>query len=238
MNLLLLEDQDFISEAVARVSGRRHRQLRTVIKAVPGKLCRAGVLGGMRGHAEVLDITEEAATLRFIPEDAPPPPLPVTLLVALPRPQTYTKVLNCAVEMGVKRIDFINSFKVEKSYWQGSRLQQEYIDNELRLALEQCADTVMPEIHFHQRFKPFIEDELPEISPGALRIAGIPGAEAVPEYFAGQPVILAVGPEGGFTDYENEFMLSHGFTGVGLGPHILRTEFAVASLLARLSVRI
>ena len=191
----------------------------------------------MRGHAEVLEIDETSAVLRFAAEDAPPPPLPVVLLIALPRPQTYTKVLNCAVEMGVKRIDFINSFKVEKSFWQGSRLREEYISNELRLALEQCADTILPEIHFHPRFKPFIEDELPEILPGASRIAGIPGAEAVPEDFAGSPVLLAVGPEGGFTDYENDFLLEHGFTGVGLGPHILRTEFAVGALLARLSVR-
>ena len=236
MNLLLLKAEDFISPGIAQVTGRRHQQLRTVIKVHPGKLCRAGILGGMRGHAEVLEINEEKVLLKFSEQDAPPPPLPVTLLIALPRPQTYTKVLNCAVEMGVKRIDFINSFKVEKSYWQGSRLQKEYIENELLLALEQCADTIMPEIHFHPRFKPFIEDELPEIAPGADRIAGIPGASAVPEHYAGRPVLLAVGPEGGFTDYENRFLSDHGFTGVGLGPHILRTEFAVAALLARLSV--
>lgn len=238
MNLLLLEKQDFISDDVVCVSGRRHDQLRTVIKVQPGKLCRAGILGGMRGRAEVLSCSDTETRLRFTAEDAPPPPLPVTLLIALPRPQTYTKVLNCAVEMGVKRIDFINSFKVEKSFWQGSRLKKEYIDNELRLALEQCADTILPEIYFHPRFKPFIEDELPQIAPGAARIAGIPGAESVPEDFAGSPCVLAVGPEGGFTDYENEFLLANGFTGVGLGPHILRTEFAVAALLARLSVRI
>ena len=47
-----------------------------------------------------------------------------------------------------------------------------------------------------------------------------------------------VGPEGGFTDYENNFLLEHGFQGVTLGPHILRTEFAVASLLTRLSIRV
>ena len=237
MNLLLLEKEDFLTSGEVRISGRRHRQLRDVIKVTPGKRCRAGLLGGMRGHAEVLACEEDFTVLRFTEEDPPPPPLPVTLVIALPRPQTYTKVLNCAVEMGVKRIDFINSFKVEKSFWQGSRLAEEYIGNELRRALEQAADTVMPQIFFHPRFKPFVEDELPEISPGAVRIAGIPGAAEVPEHFSGNPVVLAVGPEGGFTDYENGFLLEHGFTGVGLGPHILRTEFAVAALLARLSIR-
>ena len=237
MNLLLLEEKDFLPSGEARISGRRHRQLKDVIKAVPGKRCRAGILGGMRGHAEIIACEEDSSLLRFTEEDPPPPPLPVTLLIALPRPQTYTKVLNCAVEMGVKRIDFINSFKVEKSFWQGSRLSEAYLENELRLALEQAADTVLPQVFFHPRFKPFIEDELPGISPGASRIAGIPGAQEVPERFAGAPVILAVGPEGGFTDYENGFLLEHGFCGVGLGPHILRTEFAVAALLARLSIR-
>ena len=237
MNLLLLEKEELSASGEVRVSGRRHRQLRDVIKVRPGKLCRAGILGGMRGHAEVLSCEEDFTLLRFTEEDPPPPPLPMTLVIALPRPQTYTKVLNCAVEMGVKRIDFINSYKVEKSFWQGSRLAEEYVQNELRLALEQAGDTVMPQVHFHPRFKSFVEDELPKISPGAARIAGIPGAAEVPEHFSGSPVILAVGPEGGFTDYENAFLLGHGFVGVTLGPHILRTEFAVAALLARLSIR-
>ena len=130
MNLLLLEEKDFLPSGEARISGRRHRQLKDVIKAVPGKRCRAGILGGMRGHAEIIACEEDSSLLRFTEEDPPPPPLPVTLLIALPRPQTYTKVLNCAVEMGVKRIDFINSFKVEKSFWQGSRLSEAYLENE------------------------------------------------------------------------------------------------------------
>lgn len=236
MNLLLLKQEDFIAADIARVEGRRHCQLRDVIKAIPGKVCRAGILNGMRGKAEVLECGKDHTLLRYFDTDAPPPPLPVKLLIALPRPQTYTKVLNCAVEMGVKEIHFINSFKVEKSYWSGSRLAEEYINNELTLALEQACDTVMPKISFHPRFKVFMEDELPEIAGNDQKIAGIPGGSAYPETFAGRPVTLAVGPEGGFTDYENEFLLQSGFTGVTLGPHILRTEFAVSALLARLSI--
>ena len=238
MNLLLLKQNDFIAPGRVEISDRRFLQLRDIIKLEEGKTFRAGVIGGLTGNATVAEFTGEKAVLDVELTTPPPEKSGITLVCALPRPQTYTKVLNCAVEMGVKRIDFINSFKVEKSFLQGSRLKEEYIENELRLALEQCADTILPEIHFHPRFKPFIEDELPEISPGAARIAGIPGADSVPEDFAGKPVLLAVGPEGGFTDYENEFLLANGFTGVGLGPHILRTEFAVAALLARLSVRI
>ena len=238
MNMLLLDKNDFISADTVSISGRRFIRLKDFIHIEPGKQLKAGLRNENCGSAEVIGIEKDQVTLRYRAETAPPSPPQLTLLIALQRPQTFSKVIHSAVTLGIKKIHFIHTFKVEKSYWQGSRLQKEYIENELLLALEQCADTIMPEIHFHPRFKPFIEDELPDISPGAARIAGIPGASAVPEHYAGRPVLLAVGPEGGFTDFENQFLLDHGFTGVGLGPHILRTEFAVAALLARLSVSI
>ena len=47
MNLLLLEPSDFISGSVVRISGRRLRQLADVIRAEPGKRCKAGLLNGL-----------------------------------------------------------------------------------------------------------------------------------------------------------------------------------------------
>jgi 16S rRNA (uracil1498-N3)-methyltransferase len=104
----------------------------------------------------------------------------------------------------------------------------------LILGLEQSRDTVMPEVKFKPRFKPFVEDELPAIMQKTLLLVAHPGAqEACPRGVRG-PVTLAVGPEGGFVSYEIEKLVSLGFTPVSLGERVLNVETAVPALISHL----
>lgn len=48
---------------------------------------------------------------------------------------------------------------------------------------------------------------------------------------------LLSGPEGGFTDQEIDTALAHGFTGIRMGPRILRTETAAIAATAALQAR-
>ncbi len=48
-------------------------------------------------------------------------------------------------------------------------------------------------------------------------------------------MLLAVGPEGGWIDYEIERMLLSGFKGVGIGTRILRVDTAVIALHSMLA---
>lgn len=48
-------------------------------------------------------------------------------------------------------------------------------------------------------------------------------------------VIILVGPEGGWTDEEEEYILNHGYEAVSLGQHILRAETAALASLAMVS---
>mgnify|MGYP003376684016 FL=1 len=50
----------------------------------------------------------------------------------------------------------------------------------------------------------------------------------------GRKVALAVGPEGGFTDFELTLFGSAGFSAFTLGPRILRVETALPALAATL----
>ena len=141
MNLIVLEPADFIGEQRVRLTGRRLEHLRGVLKAVPGKSCKAGLLGGAVGTAVVERLDGEAAELAVTLGDRPPAKLPLTVAMALPRPKTLRKVLHAAVTLGVSKLYFFGSFKVEKSYWDTPFLNPDFLRGEQLLALEQCGDT-------------------------------------------------------------------------------------------------
>ena len=113
-------------------------------------------------------------------------------------------------------------------------MHDDAIREQLILGLEQACDTVLPEVRLSTRFKPFVMDELPEWSAGSRALVAHPGAASECPRQAGGPITLAVGPEGGFNDFEIETFEGVGFEPVHLGERILRVEAAVPALLSRL----
>ena len=220
MNLILLEKSDFIAENLVRLTDRRLEHIRTVLKAVPGGHCKVGLLEGGVGQGTVVELTPGAVTLEVVFGAEPPPPDGVTLVIALPRPQTYRKVLHIAISMGVKELVMIHTFKVEKSYWQSNFLAEDFFRREALLALEQAGDTVMPHIAYHRRFRPFIEDVYPGLAAGKRAYLAHPGAGAAFPERPERPAMLIVGPEGGFNDFEVASFLAAGAQGFSRGTRL------------------
>lgn len=235
MNLLLLEDADFVGVGRARLSGRRLKHLNEIHRAQAGDSLRVGLLGGQMGEGRLLSLDSEHAELEVELSKAPPAKLPLTLVLALPRPKMLKRVLQTVAAMGVPRLVLANSYRVEKSFWQTPFLEAEAIREQLILGLEQARDTVLPEVVIEKRFKPFVEDRLPALAAGTLGLVGHPGQyPACPRAVEG-PVTLAIGPEGGWIPYEVELLeQAAGLQPVQLGERILRVETAVPVLLARL----
>ena len=234
MNLLLLEDGDFIAADRVLLQGRRLKHLQEVHRAEVGDSLRVGRLGGLMGQGQLLRLDSDAAELQISLEQTAPAKLPLTLLLALPRPKMLKRVLQTVASMGVPRLILLNSYRVEKSFWQTPFLQPEAIREQLILGLEQARDTVLPEVIIEKRFKPFVEDQLPELAAGSLGLVGHPGAYPACPRAVTQPVTLAIGPEGGWIPYEVEKLAAAGLQPVQLGERILRVETAVTALLARL----
>jgi len=156
------------------------------------------------------------------------------LIVALPRPKVLNRVLSAVTSLGVKRIFFINAWRVEKSYWKSPRLSPENLRLQMISGLEQAKDTVFPHIELRRLFRPFVEKELPSLIRGATALAAHPkGSVECPRALGGE-VVLSIGPEGGFIDREIASLEAIGFRSVHLGPRILRVETAIASILGRL----
>jgi RsmE family RNA methyltransferase len=234
MNLLLLRPDELLADGTARLRGRRLLHAREVLRLAEGDVLRAGVLGGLWGTAELLRLDQQEMVLR--PSfTSPAPPRPgVDLLLALPRPKALRKVLPGAASLGVDRIVLINAARVEKSYFGSRVLEKEQMSELLMLGLEQARDTNPPEVLVRDRFRPFVEDELPGLWPDASRLLAHPGSAQRPPLQAADRTVIAIGPEGGWVPFEVDLLRARGFVPFSPGPRTMRVEVAIPYLLGML----
>jgi RsmE family RNA methyltransferase len=113
-------------------------------------------------------------------------------------------------------------------------LSQENLRLQSILGLEQAGDTILPTIRLHPLFSPFLRTVLPEMMVGRIKLLADPSGEAEFPLRISQPVLLAMGPEGGFIDREIAAFRDQGFSVASLGPRILRVETALACLIGRM----
>ena len=240
MNLVLLQDGDFLPDGTVQMTGRRAQHAREVLRAEPGETLRVGKLGGLVGTGEVLENNPGLLRLRVSLTDPPPPRAGVDLLLAIPRPKALKRVLPAVAQLGVDRVVLVNAARVEKSYFDSKVLAPEFVEELLHQGLEQARDTRLPEVLVRERFRPFVEDELDTVfgteavrllpHPPALQPLTQAGVSTAPR------VVLAVGPDGGWVPFEAELLEAHGFRPFSLGPHILRVETAVPVLLGQVAL--
>lgn len=234
MNLILLQKEDFITNNRVCLRGRTANHIYSIHKAILGKQLTVGFINGLIGKGTVIQISQNYIELDIDLTLPPPNPLPLTLMIALPRPKTLKKIIQVSTSMGVKDLYFIESWKVEKSYWQSPCLNKNEINKQIKLGLEQGKDTVPPQVIFKKRFKPFIEDEIPDLIKDTYAIVAHPTAKLQCPYNINKSVTLIIGPEGGFTDYEVNLITSNGFESVSIGKRVLRTEYAIPAIIGRL----
>lgn len=232
MNLVLLEDNDFIGNSQASLRGRRYDHIVRVLAKNSGERLRVGRINGLLGEGLVAAVTDDRVIIDLDLRDRPPEPLPVTLVLALPRPKMLRRILRGVSSMGVKTLYLINSYRVEKSYWSSPLLHPDKIREQLILGLEQGRDTLLPEVSLCPRFRPFVEDDLPAISAATTNLVAHPtGSRPFPRQ-PHYPACLAVGPEGGFIPYEIDRLKELNFIPVRFGERVLGVETAVPALLS------
>ncbi len=151
----------------------------------------------------------------------------LTLAIALIRKEKFELVLQKATELGVTRIvPFVSSRcvvqpKKEKSDKQLARWQAIVLE-----ASEQCKRNRIPEITSIQTLK-----EMSEIET-QVKVTGYENAFGQ-SYFLSQVIqpdtssaLVAIGPEGGFSEAEIAMLAEKGFLPVTFGNRILRAETA------------
>ena len=234
MNLLLLEPVEASGDGPIILDGRRARHLIEVLGVAPGATVRAGVIGGSVGVATVVDTTSATVTIRFAATTAPPPGLPVTLVVAVPRPKVVSRVVQIATAFGVDAIHLTRSWRVDKAYLTSPRLHPAALALDARLGAEQGGTTRLPPIEIHLRFMPMLD-----ALPAGRRLVAHPGGLPVETVIAAgdpTPIVAAIGPEGGWIEREVATFIERGFAAVSIASAVLRVEAAVAALLGQLAL--
>lgn len=165
-------------------------------------------------------------------DDDGEPPLPVTVVQAVPAADKMDWIVQKGVELGAAAFRPVVARRsvIRLSGERRSRREQHWQAVAVA-ACEQCGRNRPPPV------APLVE--LPQFLGEApaereLRLVLAPGAERRLSQLprpAG-PVSLLIGPEGGFEDDELRAAVSVGFTPIGLGPRVLRTETAGLAALA------
>ncbi|MCG7898839.1 MAG: 16S rRNA (uracil(1498)-N(3))-methyltransferase [Candidatus Thiodiazotropha weberae] len=157
-------------------------------------------------------------------------PLSIHLLIGISRGERMDLAIQKATELGVNRITPLMTNRcVVKLDEKKRRNRMTHWQRVMVSACEQSDRCRLPQLDEPLEITTALAQLKPELGllldlQGKQSLAHIPQPE--------NGVSILVGPEGGLTPDEREVAIQHGFTGIRLGPRVLRTETAPLAALA------
>ena len=184
---------------------------------------------GSVARGTLVRLTKTQATIEVESVDEVPPPAPVHMLIPIGDRDRMLWLAEKCAELGAttwRPVLWRRSRSVQPR-GEGITFQAK-VRARMTGALEQSGNPWMPTIYPDAPL-----DRALAATPDGERLvldqAGTPLLS--PRPLAG-PVVLAVGPEGGFDDAERAALMDAGFTGVSISGNVLRFETAAAAGLA------
>lgn len=228
MNLILFDPAEIASPLLR--SDPRAAHVLDVLRRQPGDTFDAGLINGPRGKGTLVTVGPEALTLAFAWGMPVPAPEPIVLLVGLPRPQTARDILREATSLGVGALHFFRAEKSEASYAKSTLWSSGEWRRHIVTGAEQAFTTRLPDVT-HGRDLAEVVASLPD---GATRLAldNYESPQSLSAVHFTAPVVLAFGPERGWSAGERELLRAQGFELAHLGSRVLRSETAVIAAVA------
>ena len=252
MNRILFE-KDEIVDGVATFGGERAEHVQNVLHGEVGQVLKTGEIDGFIGTSVITaisglssSVSSPSVTVTCSHAERSLEPW-VDLILAPPRPRVMKRLLPQLAALGVGRIFLVGAKKVEKDFWGATLLKSENYRPLLVDGLMQAGTSILPTLEARRNFRKFVKEELDVLWQESRRVVAHPygasedfrretlGVTSSLKSNVSRPrPLLAIGPEGGWTDEEVALLEEHGFTRYSLGPRILRTDTATVALLARL----
>ena len=217
------------------MEGEAAHHLGRVLRAEPGQLYELsdGKTARLARIENVKGGRVEFVLLEELP--SPPPALQTTLLLSVVKFEAFEWALEKATELGTGTIVPLTAARSEKALlvaapkraqrWQKILLEASQQSRRLRVP------KLLPLTKIDEAFSSHQEGLCILLSERA----NAPSLRAVVEGRKASAAILAIGPEGGWTDAEFAAAERNGFREASLGQLILRTETAVVAGLASLN---
>jgi len=241
MNLILFEKEEVTDHHVLLLD-HRAKHIVKVLHSDVGDIVRVGMVGGAIGTGEIVRLEKKypfAADLCVkLTNNAVTHPA-IDLLLALPRPIMLKRIFSQATALGVGKIFITNANRVEKSFWESGILDPLEYRLHLIQGLEQAIDTRLPEIILSRHFRSFAEEKLRGIAGdySHLLLAHPKADKSLSTCLQGKrgKVLYAIGPEGGWVDFELEKLQQSGMRVFSIGARILKVDTAVIAIHSRIT---
>ena len=246
MNLILFDSSELQGDVcLLPPDDPRVDHMRRTLRLQVGDTFHAGLIDGPRGRGSVEAVDVEGWTrnwggkevfspttwrLSFVWSETPPPLANLTLIVGLPRPQTSRKLLREITALGVAAMHFVHTDLGEPGYarsplWTTDEWRRHLIDG-----AQQAFDTHLPAVTVGRSLKETLAS-LPEGGTW-LALDNYDASHPLSAARVAEPVVLALGPERGWSDAERELLRAGWFEMVHLGPRVLRVETACVAAVA------
>lgn len=179
---------------------------------------------GRRCTAVIQEATKKRLAVRVIDEEIRPPERSFRVTLAVAPTKNISRMewlLEKATEIGVDEVIPFFSFHSERRHLRIDRLERIVL-----AAMKQSQRVWLPRIRQPVDYKTFIAEDFGESQRFMAYIDDLVQDTLSEKYAVGRDVLLAIGPEGGFSGAEVEAARSRGFATVSLGRYRLRTETA------------
>jgi 16S rRNA (uracil1498-N3)-methyltransferase len=189
--------------------------------------------GAGRRMEGVLELGSKRARVRLRSEQRVGRPIPLVLAVGAGDRERFGWLVEKAAELGVTEIvPLVTQHAAEATKKLGGA-QLGRLRRRAREAIKQSMQPWAPTVA-----EPETVAALCSRPSGDTRWLTDPAGAPAPESLPAAPVLIAVGPEGGFTEEERRTMTQAGFQPIGLGPGVLRFETAaIAAATLALTAR-
>ena len=237
MNIILFEDHE-LGHSLPRRDERTIHLLKVLHKK-PGDEFEAGIIGGLKGTGKIEKINFDGSVFVTVQAAEPPAPrLKLRMAVAFARPIQLRRIFRDLSSIGVSAIDLVGTDMGEKSYRDTKLLADGGAQAALIEGAAQARDTIIPAVNIFNSLDSWLND-CPWKKTDNLRIPMLIAADNVRaegSFFhlsaTSRPMVVAVGPERGWSDRERDLFEKSGFLRLSMGARALRTETACTAAAA------
>ena len=228
MNIVLFEKNEISSPL--KLNDERAQHILKILRKKEGDTFSCGIIKGMAGKAEIIQISDEGIKFSFYPESDGKPLNPLKMIIGFPRPIQLKRLLRDVAALGIQEVHLTGTELGEKSYMKSNLLERGTAYKMLLDGTVQAASTHIPALFLHQNLKECLQEISKNQAELKIALDNVNASENLFSFMQNHaqkfPVIAAIGSERGWTDNERQLLEKSGFTRCSMGQRIMRTETA------------